>query len=340
RIESSLSAVRAAMTTGGDLRQHLLALEPVVGKQLVMDALGISPGDVEAVRDAEKELLDAESRLQALRVHLLDNHPKVFETTQRISDLREYIASFESRRQDRWNGSENDRLGPLLVDLLEEDLSRTWRQERELQAQFERAERKALELSNQMAHVQMLERKVRSQREFHSGLIDKIESIDINQHYGDVHASIVTAPTLPEDPVSPLLSRVALFCLALGLGSGTLVVYVLDVLDDRFRSPEELQEQLGVAVLAMVRRHEPHAGKGLSTLQVYRAPNAVESEAFRTLRTTLAFSGSDCHRVAVTSAEPADGKTTVLANLGASYALAGRRTLLIDGDLRRPGLSQ
>jgi capsular exopolysaccharide synthesis family protein len=66
----------------------------------------------------------------------------------------------------------------------------------------------------------------------------------------------------------------------------------------------------------------------------------VESEAFRTLRTTLAFSGGEMQRLAVTSSEPGDGKTTVLSNLGASFAQAGKRTLLIDADMRRPGLSK
>lgn len=66
----------------------------------------------------------------------------------------------------------------------------------------------------------------------------------------------------------------------------------------------------------------------------------MESEAFRTLRTTLAFSAHDLNCVAVSSAEPGDGKTTVLANLGVACAQAGKRVLLIDADLRRPGLTR
>jgi capsular exopolysaccharide synthesis family protein len=111
-------------------------------------------------------------------------------------------------------------------------------------------------------------------------------------------------------------------------------------LDDRFRSPEELQEQLRVPVLAMIRQLSLPQTAGLEAIQVHVAPESVESEAFRTLRTTLAFSGQDMERIAVTSTEPGDGKTTVIANLAVSYAHAGKRTLLIDCDLRRPGLTK
>jgi capsular exopolysaccharide synthesis family protein len=141
---------------------------------------------------------------------------------------------------------------------------------------------------------------------------------------------------VPEFPL-PLTLGVGIF---FGLLGGLGIVYALDLLDDRFRSPEELSAQLGVPVLAMIRELSVEASTGVEALVVHTAPQAIESEAFRTLRTTLAFSGEQRDRVAITSTEPGDGKTTIAANLGVSYALAGKRTLLIDADLRRPGLTK
>ena len=54
----------------------------------------------------------------------------------------------------------------------------------------------------------------------------------------------------------------------------------------------------------------------------------------------MAIHGSDFTKLAITSSEPGDGKTTVLANLAVTYANAGKRTLLIDCDLRKPGLTR
>jgi capsular exopolysaccharide synthesis family protein len=82
------------------------------------------------------------------------------------------------------------------------------------------------------------------------------------------------------------------------------------------------------------------AESGLDALQMHVDPDAVESEAFRTLRTAIAFSRPETGRIVVSSTEPGDGKTTVLSNLAVAYARAGKRTLMIDADMRRPGLSR
>ena len=112
-----------------------------------------------------------------------------------------------------------------------------------------------------------------------------------------------------------------------------------DVLDDRFSSPEELTAQLGVPVLAMVRSLSPLPGEGMETVHTHKLPHSVETEAFRTLRTAISLSGSSCDRLLISSSEPGDGKTTISVNLSVAMAQAGKRTLVIDADLRKPGFT-
>ena len=84
-------------------------------------------------------------------------------------------------------------------------------------------------------------------------------------------------------------------------------------------------------------KKRPPASEALSILF---SDNSPLTEAFRTLRTNLLFADVDSRqrKLLVTSAIPKEGKTTTVANLGMTMALAGTRTLLIDADLRRPGL--
>lgn len=124
-----------------------------------------------------------------------------------------------------------------------------------------------------------------------------------------------------------------------GLVCGLGLVYVLDILDDRFRSVEDMEQQLGASVLTMVRQLKYSESNDLESLQMYAAPMAAESEAFRTLRTALALKDQELRQIVVSSAEPGDGKTTILANLAVCYAQSQKKTLLIDADLRRPRLT-
>ena len=110
-------------------------------------------------------------------------------------------------------------------------------------------------------------------------------------------------------------------------------VAVLEILDDTFKSPEEIEEQLGLAVLGIIPKTE---GDILS--QIKDSPLSPIAEAYRSFRTALQFSterGAPKSLV-VTSARPSEGKSTTAAALAINFAQLGMRVLLIDADLRNP----
>ena len=179
----------------------------------------------------------------------------------------------------------------MLVQMVQQRLGEAWQHEQSLFSGFEHARQEAVNLNGELARLEMAEQDLKWLRELRETLLSQIASVDLKQDQGDIRTAVVSEPVVQERPVSPRLSLIGAMCLAGGLLTGLCLVFALDALDDRFRSPDELRLQLGIPVLAMVRRMENLAATGLDALQVHAAPQDVASEAFRTLRTTLAFSG-------------------------------------------------
>ena len=123
-----------------------------------------------------------------------------------------------------------------------------------------------------------------------------------------------------------------------GLLIGGFLALLLQYFDRTARDVSQVAEYLGIPPLAQVARVRPHSNPGgpLSVLteQMYQC-----LEAFRLLRTNLTVDSKRGQVLLVTSASEREGKTTIAANLARVIALQGRRALLIDGNLRQPGVA-
>ncbi len=84
---------------------------------------------------------------------------------------------------------------------------------------------------------------------------------------------------------------------------------------------------------------KPTGRTGIDAIPTWVDPDTPETRAFRVLVAAIEGSPQPTHRLAITSAEAQDGKTTVAANLAIAFAQTGKKTLLIDADLRQAGLT-
>lgn len=128
--------------------------------------------------------------------------------------------------------------------------------------------------------------------------------------------------------------------LVIGLLNGFFLAILLEQLDMRIRTVEELSSLVDWPVLATVWRPDP--GKDNPEDLVNPPPHSPNVEAYRILRTNLGFALIDkpVSTIMVTSAVPAEGKSTTAANLAIFMAKAGKKTLLIDADMRRPTIAE
>lgn len=158
---------------------------------------------------------------------------------------------------------------------------------------------------------------------------------------------VVDVAPLPGFAIAPNRQRAFLMAALIGLALGVGIAIGLDRMDDSVKSPDELPNRFQLSVLGQIpaiRMNEKHeaANVPLSRLVSHVDPRSVVAEAYRSLRTNIAFARaqSRARTLVLTSPGPADGKSTTVANLAITFAQQGQRTLLIDGDLRRAVLDK
>ena len=149
----------------------------------------------------------------------------------------------------------------------------------------------------------------------------------------DVH--ILDTAVAPLRPTRNTAPRIMLMAVVGGLGAAFALAILLDLIDRRFRYPDQATTELGLVIAGAIPRL-PKGGVDTSS------PDQVSQlvEAFRSLRMHVAQASQVPFCVAVTSPSPGDGKSLVSANLALSFAEAGYRTVLVDGDTRRGALQE
>jgi succinoglycan biosynthesis transport protein ExoP len=157
----------------------------------------------------------------------------------------------------------------------------------------------------------------------------------------------VIMPAQPGGQSFPDTGRVLLIALLAGLGLGVGGALGMEMLKAGFTNPREVEEALGIPVLASVRKVKKSqlvkGGKSTSfAFYQINFPFSHFSESMRTLRSSIHMSDVDQPPkvIHVTSARPGEGKTTIAANLAISAASAGLKVALVDADLRHPATSR
>jgi polysaccharide biosynthesis transport protein len=141
---------------------------------------------------------------------------------------------------------------------------------------------------------------------------------------------LAVAPLSPTKNTAPMI---LLGSVLGGVAAAIALAILLDTMDRRFRYPHQATDELGLTIAGTIPRLPK---KGLDLKSPEQVVQLIES--FRSIRMHVMHSASSPTSLAVTSAAPGDGKSLVSANLAMSFAEAGLRTLLVDGDTRRGNL--
>lgn len=211
----------------------------------------------------------------------------------------------------------------------------TIEKEADLRSKLSELEKQQLEYNDKNIRYTILKRDVDSSRSQYDSLIAKLNDVGVGSELKSQNAAVVDLAALPQAPFSPRKLVNLAIALAIFLALCAAIIYVLELLNNSFTNPEQVESELGLAVLGILPMVDEK-----QLVESLGDQKSSLSEAHRSLRTALQFSGTDGapRTLLVTSAEPSEGKSTTSFKLAQDFAALGAQVLIIDADLRKPNL--
>ncbi|MEK7403976.1 MAG: polysaccharide biosynthesis tyrosine autokinase [Acidobacteriota bacterium] len=292
----------------------------------------------ESMRKLIERLSEAEEKHAQVKTQFGANHPEHRKAATQVAQLQTQIdqntKSILRRVEVEYQEAVNREA------MLKKEVALT-------RAEFDRLNARSFE-------YQSLKREAEADKKLYEELVRKIREAGINAGFQNSAIRLADSARPARKPVFPntTLNLVLAFLFSSVLAVGAAVLS--DVLDNTVRDPEQASRLFNTEVVGSLPMVKPWrdklpralpAGDGESKALVPVAESAGRSlsgfeEAIRTLRNSILLGADDrqLRSIMVTSAGPREGKTTTAVHLAVAHAQQKQRTLLIDGDLRRPGV--
>ena len=321
-VIARLNSLNEAVTRAKTARLQKEALHRQLGN-VTADTVGVDTLPGVAHNTTMQEIKQQLATLNTDKARLLQTRTAVHPDVQKVN------AQIESATTRLRTETEK------VLDSIRSDYRTALAEEQNLTASLEEQKRQTIDLNRKNIQYSILQREAEGERHIYNALMQQEKEMRVVGNSRANNVQLMDSAEVPGGPYTPNHGRDWLMALVLGLGLGVAFAYTIEYLDDTVKIPDDVTRRLKLPLLGLV----PAVSGGKVPVLTNPVPHDF-GESFRSLRTSLVFTnGTDGNRmIAVTSSQPLEGKTTTACNLAVALALGGSRVMLIDADMRRPGL--
>ena len=244
-----------------------------------------------------------------------------------------------------------------ILDALGSDYREAQQRETLLAQTLDQAKAESNQMAEKMVEYNILKREAEANKALYEGLMTKMKETAISGALRSSNIRVVDPAMVPTTPARPAKAKNIILSFLVGLVGGIGLALLREYLDNTVKTPDDIETLARLPSLAVVPQFAATNGnkrramlQGFSDnghekrieLVVQHLPKSQMSEAFRALRTSILLSQAEHppQVILVTSALPREGKTTAAANLAVTLAQLGDSTVLVDADLRKPGIGR
>lgn len=291
-------------------------------------SLGVSKVlDNSTVQELKKSVVRLESSYQEKLQVYKPGYPLMVQLKRQINEFKLQITN------------ETNRITAAVEGDLKSDYLAAQEREQKLRSELEVQKQGLLVLRDKSIGYNTLLREVETNRSLYEGLLQRIKEVGVAGGVGANNVSVLDPAIVPYKKNKPNTKMNLALGGVFGVFLGMVVAFLLEFLDDRVKSTEELERILSLPLLGVtpaLKGSDP-ATHSLITME---QPTSAMAEAFRSLRTNLLFASREGTPkvLAITSAMPAEGKSSTCLNLATAFGQSNKRVLLIDADLRKPSI--
>lgn len=322
-LNSQLIVARADRTAAeARLQQVRQAVQTADGAEALADVLG-SPVIVDLLRQET----EVKRKIAELTDQLGDRHPRMISARSELSDVQAKMR-FEVNK---------------IIKKLENDTAIARARESSLQQSLNQLEGRLAQANTSEVQLRALERDADANKTTLESFLGRFEELsaqsDLSAH--DINARVLSRATPPDIPSAPRKSLILAVVLVGSTAIAVLLAFAIENLDQGFRSGDQVEEATGIRTLGLIPVLKGAGRKdGSPETYIVKNPSSLFGESIRSVYTSIliSYSRPSPRTVLITSSQPKEGKSTLATCLARMCAISGKRTVVVDIDLRKPSV--